>query len=373
MKKEWGFRKNNQFFNDGIPALTSLRFFAAFYVILFHAHEFSGVNLYFLNNLFRSGYLAVDFFFILSGFILSYTYYPQIKSKSFSLKEFLIKRVARIYPVHLFTLLFMAVLISYIKVSGIIWDHDMSSSNVYEFFTNLFMVHAWSPYGELSYNQPSWSISAEFLAYILFPAFVFLIDRGATLFKVIVSISIFFIVYFIAFVFFEVNITKITYGATILRIFPDFLLGVASYLLFNRYSFTFDIKKQLVVSSTVLFLCFYLGSLDFIVVPLYAWVIYLLADQARHCQKSFLNCNVLQYLGKISYSLYMVHFPVWVGFMHLFLGYYMGLNDGGVSIVTMYFVIFLTILLMFPCAMLTYKYIEDPSRRWIIRKFIKSQ
>ena len=373
MKKEWGFRENNQIFNDSIPALTSLRFFAAFYVILFHAHEFSGINAYLLNNFFNSGYLAVDFFFILSGFILSYTYYPQIKSKSFFHKEFLIKRVARIYPVHLFTLLFMLALIAFIKLSGIDWDHDMSSSNVYEFFTNLFMVHAWDYNYVLSYNQPSWSISAEFFAYILFPLFVFFIDRGSSLIKVIVATSFFLSSYFIAYGFFEVTMTKITYGFTIVRIVPDFLLGVTTFLLFYRYSFTFDINKHLTISFLLLCFCFYMGNLDFIVVPLFAWVIYLLADQARHGQRSFLNNNILQFLGQVSYSLYMVHFPIWVGFMHMFLGNYMGFNNGNVSLITIYSVVFFTILLMFPCAILTYKYIEVPSRRWIIKTFIKSQ
>ncbi len=371
MKKEWGFKEYNHSFSGSIPALTSLRFFAAFYVILFHAHDFSGVDLYALTNLFNSGYLAVDFFFILSGFILSYTYYPQIIEKSFSYSDFFIKRVARIYPVHIFTLLLMLVIITFIKLAGVTWSHDMETSNFYEFIKNILMVHSWAFYSNLSYNQPSWSISAEFFAYILFPIFIFSINRGKELFRIIFSITLFLSFYVIAYVFFEVIITKFTFTGVIIRIIPDFLLGVVSYMLFYKYSFTFDIGKQLIFANIALFFCFYLGSLDFIVIPLFAWVIYLLADQARHGEQSFLNNDILQYLGRISYSLYMVHFPVWIGFMHLFLGYYMGLNDGNVSLLTIYSVIIFTILVMFPCAMLTNKYVEEPSQRWLVGKLIK--
>ena len=85
--------KNETVFKGEIRSLTSARFFAAFYVVIYHIHYFSKIDLGVANTFLSSGYLAVDFFFVLSGFILSHTYYSEITTGVFSKKDFRQKKV----------------------------------------------------------------------------------------------------------------------------------------------------------------------------------------------------------------------------------------------------------------------------------------
>src|SRR5258705_9207014 len=98
-----------------LHALTSMRFVAAFMVIIFHmssdAPFFAAVP-WPLHSIIDCGYVWVGFFFVLSGFILSYQYLDRVQSGRFSAKEFLIARFARIYPGHLVGFLAVAGLLA---------------------------------------------------------------------------------------------------------------------------------------------------------------------------------------------------------------------------------------------------------------------
>ena len=78
-------------FPKDIVGLTSLRFYAVFYVILFHYHFLFSPA---VDLILSKGYLAVDFFFILSGFILAHCYLSTLENKTFTYRHFLIKRIA---------------------------------------------------------------------------------------------------------------------------------------------------------------------------------------------------------------------------------------------------------------------------------------
>ena len=154
-----------------LPALTGLRALAAVWVVLFH----------YKNDLFllvpgsivllpfiRKGYFAVDLFFVLSGFILGYTYFEKYRGTRREYAEFLSHRLARIYPVHLFTL---AVLSAMLLGAHVI--HATISDSRYDpvsFVYNLLLIHSWGLEDWNTWNQPSWSLSAEWFAYVfVFP------------------------------------------------------------------------------------------------------------------------------------------------------------------------------------------------------------
>src|SRR5687768_14460819 len=98
-----------------IPALTSLRFFAAFYVLVFHsggpALTDSGRLPALLDNFLMNGYLGVTFFFVLSGFILTYVYYGKLMTQE-ETTRYAAARFARVYPVYLLSLLLMVPFVS---------------------------------------------------------------------------------------------------------------------------------------------------------------------------------------------------------------------------------------------------------------------
>jgi peptidoglycan/LPS O-acetylase OafA/YrhL len=137
-----------------LAALTSLRFFAAFSIAIFHLQ---GIG---FGKAYEPLALGVSFFFVLSGFVLTYAYGGRGDVK---LRTFFVNRLARIWPSHLVT---AAVALALFH-SGMIYSADW-----YPYvLTNLFMLHAWVPTSGhvFSLNAVTWSISAEMAFYAGFP------------------------------------------------------------------------------------------------------------------------------------------------------------------------------------------------------------
>ncbi len=91
-----------------LTALTGIRFIAAFWVVLFHFREEIlrvAPKMSWLSSLLSHGHQAVPFFFMLSGFILSHSYFPRYRAQSHF--QFVVLRFARLWPVHLATILFL--------------------------------------------------------------------------------------------------------------------------------------------------------------------------------------------------------------------------------------------------------------------------
>lgn len=149
-------------------ALDGLRFAAALLIVLYHYGAEAPLVLADLHPVFGRGYLATDFFLILSGFVLGRAYGGQILSGRVSLFGFLKKRLTRLWPAQLIVLAAMAVLVMLAQAAG---DHPGHPGN----FTPLallmqtFMVQAWGVAGGVGWNQPSWSLSALLVCYAAFP------------------------------------------------------------------------------------------------------------------------------------------------------------------------------------------------------------
>ncbi|ERT14322.1 acyltransferase family protein [Photorhabdus temperata] len=88
--------------NHHLLSLTSLRFFAAFFVLLSHLGYLKDSD-YFSWLFVYNGYIGVTFFFILSGFVLAYSYEEKMNRKEISKRNFFVARIARIYPLHILT------------------------------------------------------------------------------------------------------------------------------------------------------------------------------------------------------------------------------------------------------------------------------
>ncbi len=130
-----------------------------------------------LEPIAAAGYLGVDLFFVLSGFILTYNYldwFQRLERRAYL--RFLGFRFARIYPVHLFTIGFLALLLVLAIALGESLSHPENFS-VEDLVRNLLLIHAWTTATLLNWNYPSWSISAEWFAYLLFPVVAFVIVR----------------------------------------------------------------------------------------------------------------------------------------------------------------------------------------------------
>ena len=152
-----------------IRALTGIRGIAALWVLFLHFGSELSVLITQVDKLkpiFSKGHVGVDLFFILSGFIITSVYSSVENWEAEKVKSFIRKRFARVYPVHLFTLLILAGLVLLSKLMGKSISGDYS---VQEFWYNVFMLQGF-PISAASWNYPSWSVSAEFFGYlVIFP------------------------------------------------------------------------------------------------------------------------------------------------------------------------------------------------------------
>lgn len=155
-------------------ALTGLRGIAALGVALWHL-GFLPMLTQRLDPAVFNGYLFVDLFFVLSGFVLSYVYDSarSLRTRS-AYTEFLVSRLSRIYPMHLVGLAFVAG----VECMRLFWGWAVFHPDAAAFtgtnqpkylLTNLALVHAWGLHHDQTWNGPSWSISAEWACYLLFP------------------------------------------------------------------------------------------------------------------------------------------------------------------------------------------------------------
>src|SRR3954471_18652653 len=137
-----------------LDALTGLRFWFAFLVVLHHSlQHWFGPRVYPVADF---GYIGVDFFFVLSGFVLTWSWRPDVPAR-----RFWWNRVARIWPLHLTTLLLAVVFVA----------DQINHPGALGTVANLLLLQAWVPSDKVyfGYNAVAWSLSCEVFFYLAFP------------------------------------------------------------------------------------------------------------------------------------------------------------------------------------------------------------
>lgn len=148
-------------------ALDALRFVAALFVVVFHFGDEAPVALVSMHDFLGRGYLATDFFLMLSGFVLAKAYGAATVSGKISLGRFWLKRFVRCYPTHIITLALLAAMIGIGLMLGI----HSSEPHRYDFSglpAQILLLHAFG-IGAGQWNMPSWTISALLICYAFFP------------------------------------------------------------------------------------------------------------------------------------------------------------------------------------------------------------
>ena len=290
-----------------IKPLTALRFFAAFWVVLFH--YWPKLNVGFTPALAAKGYLGVEAFFVLSGFILCHVYLSGFGEGRFRYGDFLWNRLARVYPLHLATLVGVGAMAVAGTIAGMNVDPNILSWKALP--ANLLLVHAWGFAPVAGWNHASWSISAEWFAYLSFPAFAFaawkLRERPVA--AVLGALAIIAGLYpaFEALAGFPLTEATIQWGA--LRIVPCFAFGCALHALWRSGRF----PSRLSGYGAALLGMATLGAVQFnapdlVIVMLLGGLIFMIASLAQ-AGFEFAGQSVFVYLGEISYSTYMICIP----------------------------------------------------------------
>ena len=286
--------------------LTTLRFLAAVWVVLFAAWPHLDAG--FTPNLVAKGYLGVETFFILSGFILSHVYLEQAGGRRLNYGGFLWARVARVYPLHLATLFGVMALGLAATFAGMAIDANVLSWKSLP--AQILMVHAWGFAPEAGFNHPSWSISAEWFAYLLFPVFAaaaWAMRRrpGAA----VAAAAAFLMGLYLAFeAVAGFPLTSATFAWGALRIVPCFALGCALYLMHRRGALPRPGLIAALCGAGMIALAS-INAWDGFIVPLAGGLILALAS-LPNARAGWLGSKAGVYLGEISYSVYMVCVPV---------------------------------------------------------------
>lgn len=349
-----------------LTALTSLRFFLALGVVLFHLHLGWRYDDMAVTWLFERGRLGVDVFFILSGFVLTHVYARAFDGSPFSYRAFLVARIARIFPVHVLALGGMLAMV--LAAELLSQEYRSEHFTLVGFVKTLLLIQAWLPTSTLNeWNGPSWSLSAEWFAYLLFPAFAWiglkLRQRG---WLIILLAAVLFVGLDAAYrASFGKLLTHAEENLGILRIIPEFLFGIGLYHLGGR----FDPGPRLAVlcagaSAAAMIFAMHLGVDDRIIVLLAGAVVLSLALLSKACALGKSSGGLLKLLGEASYALYLTHIPLftaWRGVMAALLdkpsSYELGWVEAGAMLLTAQAV-----------AIVLYIWFERPARDWIRSK-----
>jgi peptidoglycan/LPS O-acetylase OafA/YrhL len=285
--------------NKKIYSLESLRGIAALIVALYHYPSTSYLH-------FKDGYLAVYFFFSLSGFVITLNYFNKINNFN-SLIKFQIKRYFRIYPIHLFTLLIVLsiqllklILLKFFYLNSANEAfHPSNLFSVHDFIQHLFLTQSVTNFGYfLSWNAAAWTISAEFYAYLVF-GLLALIARGNKLI---------FIIILLLYILFS-GLISLNFGNYINPVFLTCLLyffsGCIVFFIYEKTKFRInDFFFIIFLFTLIAYNKFY--ELDNSILFSICIFLVLIAKQNTFINK-VLNFKPLVYFGTISYSFYMMH------------------------------------------------------------------
>ncbi len=349
---------------DRIVGIEFLRFLSSLSILVWHFQHFSSVDFEkntqpfysFLNFFYEHGSVGVKVFWCISGVVFFYIYLEKILNNQLSFINFSIARFSRLYPLHFLTLIIILLL-------QIIYEYYYGSSfkyiyDVKHFFLNIFFLNGWGIEDGFSFNGPSWSVSIEILIYIIFFMLFFYLKIYLSF---IISIILFLLFYF----------TSLANGNVAYALFYFFvggLLSISKYhpdkifsnKLTRKYFFyilgiILLMGMMFVLKNNLLYEKFFIHL--FVVSLVYFFIL---------INKIFkYNKEIWIFLGNLTYSSYLIHFPLQLLLMIFSKIFEIDLDIESTSLFLFY--ILTTLILSF----FVYKKYEMPMQKYIRLKYIK--
>jgi len=350
--------------SDYFSRIDALRFFAFFAVFISHVTFFmaypAGVKESgtFYNSFLQLGSLGVSFFFVLSGFLITYYLNKEyLLKKTISLKKFYVRRILRIWPLYFLTL-FLAAVVSSLPMARV-----FSSVDLREFLAHLFLVGNWFRAFYGSANEMVsvlWSVAVEEQFYLFWPI-IFLLFRKNIKWAIIIGIIVTFIFRWI----YAADYDAREYFSPCL---------IAYFMIGGFYAIYFDYvnKKIGLLKNNGLFVGLIWMAILLVVRGIFfkgnfpgwfagsepllygASFILFINHAIAHSNKPYLFSSFLEYLGKISYGLYTFHMIIFM-LVKSFIG-----NSGLASFVLVFCI---SLILTFLAAAMSYKFWEKPFLR----------
>lgn len=364
----------NHMIKGEIKSLTGVRGAAALIVAIHHfiaKYYIDNISLnskgyipnYIKFNFANHGYLMVELFFILSGFVLALSYNKKIKNEINRdiYKNFMIKRFNRIYPLYFFSTIIYFFVFNLDKLK-----------HLEILLANFMFFELWLP-KLYTLNNVSWSLCTEWFLYLLFPFLLLKSDIFKNrIYLLVISAIIVFVLAPVLntqklydsnvdFSIFELRMSNGT-GA-FLRCLGSYLIGIAVYLIYAyKKNMVLFLGKYwyLIISLIVIF--YGIEKSDIILDLLFGLLIISLT-QSNFLSKLF-SSRILYFLGLISYSIYLNHM-IFLRFLNF--SFKKGIwQENEVNILLGFFIF---IILTVFSSWASYKYIEVPCSKWLNNKF----
>ena len=343
------------------PEIDGLRAIAVISVIIYHLNE----------NWLSGGFLGVDIFFVISGFLITGIIITEIQQNSFSLKQFYTRRIKRIYPAFITVM----ALVSFIASAIFIYNDFNKLRKTIELaiaFLSNFYLGLTQGYFDLSANENPvlhiWSLAVEEQYYLIFPLILILAYKKFREIKVlfIITLILFFILLATSFIpanfYKEVLHQPNIYYLSNLR-FPELLVG-SLLAIYHNLSNKVQLSKQVnnilaILSTLLLFSCLFLMNNDIafipgitLILPCIFTALIIHTTSQNNIIKLCLSNKVIVFIGKISYSLYLYHW-IFIAFAYYITGEKQ-INNQSIAIVIILTIIF---------SVLSYYLIEQPIRK----------
>jgi peptidoglycan/LPS O-acetylase OafA/YrhL len=357
--------------------LDSLRGVCALMVALFH---FNAYSIFKQVTFFRNAYLFVDFFFVLSGFVIAANYQSRLAS-GFGVRKFMLLRFGRLYPLYFFVLVCFLIVEALFAQPLAFAPPQKSLDTV---LANIFLLQSFGIFSFDTWNKPGWTIAVEFWTCLLFGAVGSLWPRMTVL--ILAGLSLISL-YFIA-----SNTTTgidVRFDFGMLRCIVGFSTGVTVFAIWKKIN-TFQIDERLafvietlIVLLIVVFVSAVAQTNYSLFAPLVFAVVILVFSYERGPISFFLKHQIFVLLGIMSYSIYLVHMFIQkmmflaVSKIEIISGQQLIIQVPHEGKLIQVFGLNLTqgnlwacvyIILVVGVAALTYRYIEVPSRQWFRRQ-----
>lgn len=349
-------------------AIDSLRGICAIIVAVYH---FSSNSILAALPFIKNGFLFVDFFFVLSGFVIASSYGDKLRT-GFPIPQFMFLRLGRLYPLHLFVI---CLYLPIAAMGGYSWSGLWITAALLQAFSD----------GNLgNWNPPSWSISAEVWTYLVFafacriPGRLFYYVLAA---PIVVAPPVLLVV--------SDRYLDVCFEGALLRSLFGFSMGALAFAFWRRRdrsvmsSRASTLTELAVVAASLLIVAVAgAGPLSFLCPPVFVVTILVFASESGLISAALKHRSIVM-VGALSYSIYMTHLFVQARLLNVigFLGRHVWLpiskEAGGAQSISSQIplaadsTVILMIAIVIGVAYLTFKLIEEPFRRWS-RSFVAS-
>ena len=299
------------------PEVDGLRAIAIGAVIIYHA------QIRILEKLLLpGGFLGVDIFFVISGYLITYLIFKEkISTNNFSFKNFYERRARRILPALFFMLIIMLPFSYIVLIPSDFKEYALSNLFAVGFTSNYFFYFSETQYGSIdSFLKPllhTWSLGVEEQFYIFFPILIiFFFNKSWSLKK---FFFIFILLSFFLSSYLSINNTQLSFFSLPTRIWELLCGSIVAYLIFfDKINF---ISKKLLgflsyLGITIIFLSFIFFEKNtyhpsyLTLFPVVGTCLIIINLNSNNFLQKVLSSKIFVFVGLISYSLYLYHYPI---------------------------------------------------------------